>query len=237
MILLYLATPFLRWRCFSIRYIYTYRYTYMHTQVHTCIHKHTYIIMYIHTDIQTYIQMYRHSYIQTYNIIQTYTYRHSDTYTYILARAWTNWPKPVTYSHYGIEQFSSSMDSSINKLNNYQYTTVKVNVCHMSAIAEACYWGLSDVHECSGVHWMPLVGLYGQRLCWKSPPNNNVGHGFSFILWQFECNGASLGAISPWRLQSSAETCHFVAPSTPIEVLMVLIKCHLLVGNLDSYAL
>ena len=48
-----------------------------------------------------------------------------------------------------------------------------------------------------------------------------VGHWFSYVLWQFECNGASLWAISPWKLQSSAVTRHFVAPhhhppSTPV---------------------
>ena len=29
---------------------------------------------------------------------------------------WPALPKPATYAHYGEEQFSSSMDSSINKL-------------------------------------------------------------------------------------------------------------------------
>ena len=31
----------------------------------------------------------------------------------------------ANYAHHGKEQFSSSMDSSINKLTNYQYTTTK----------------------------------------------------------------------------------------------------------------
>ena len=34
-------------------------------------------------------------------------------------------PKPATYAHYGKEQFLPSMDSSIKKLTNCQYTTAK----------------------------------------------------------------------------------------------------------------
>ena len=81
---------------------------------------------------------------------------------------WPDSPKPSTYAHHGKGQFSSLMDSSINKLTIYQYTTAKINV-DGSAFAEAHFWGLSDVHECSGVHWTPLVGLYRQTPCWKSP--------------------------------------------------------------------
>ena len=33
--------------------------------------------------------------------------------------------KPATYAHHVNEQFSPSMDSSINKLTNCQYTTAK----------------------------------------------------------------------------------------------------------------
>ena len=75
-------------------------------------------------------------------------------------------PKPATNAHHVKEQFSLSMESSVNKLTNCQYTTAK---CWQSALAEACFWGLSDVHECSGVHWMSLVGFYRQQPCWKSP--------------------------------------------------------------------
>ena len=43
----------------------------------------------------------------------------------------------------------------------------------------------------------------------------------SYIVWYFECNGASFQAILPKKLLSSAVTCYFVAthhspPSTPI---------------------
>ena len=92
-----------------------------------------------------------------------------------------------------------------------------------SAFAEACFWGLSDIHECSGVHWLPQVGFYRQPLCWKLLLwlVDDIGHGFSYILWQFEYNGASLWAISPWKLLSLAVARHFISPlhpppSTPI---------------------
>ena len=35
---------------------------------------------------------------------------------------------------------------------------------------------------------------------------DDIDHWFSYVLWQFECNGASLWAISPWKMQSSAVT-------------------------------
>ena len=38
---------------------------------------------------------------------------------------WPALPKPATYTHHVNEQFLPSMDSSINKLTNYQYTTAK----------------------------------------------------------------------------------------------------------------
>ena len=80
---------------------------------------------------------------------------------------WPALPKPATYAHHVKEHFSPSMDSYINKLTIMASTPLP-NV-DRSAFAEACIWGLSDVHKCSGVHWMPLVGLYRQPPCWKSP--------------------------------------------------------------------
>ena len=48
---------------------------------------------------------------------------------------WPALPKPATYAHHVNEQFSPSMDSSINKLTNCQYTTAKCwRVCF--------YWGM-----------------------------------------------------------------------------------------------
>ena len=59
------------------------------------------------------------------------------------------------------------------------------------------FWGLSEVQECSGVHWVSLVGLHWLLLCWKSSPNSMiyVDYGFSYILWQFEFNEALSMAI------------------------------------------
>ena len=66
--------------------------------------------------------------------------------------------------------------------------------------------------ECLRVHWMQLVGFYRQSPCWKSPRKlvDDIGHGFSYIFWQFQCNGASLWNVSPWKLLSSAVARYFV---------------------------
>ena len=120
------------------------------------------------------------------------------------------WPallKPSTYTHHGKEQFSSSMDSSINKLPNYQYTTAKCWwVCF--------YWGLflrpvrhPRVLRCP----LNATGRFVQAATLLEITTwlvNDIGHGFSYILWQFECNEASLWEISTWKLQSSAVACH-----------------------------
>ena len=70
---------------------------------------------------------------------------------------WLNLWKPTTYTQWQ-KLFSSLIDSSINKLITHHYTTAKRwLVCF-------CFLGLSDVHKCSAVHWMPLVGLYRHYL-------------------------------------------------------------------------
>ena len=135
---------------------------------------------------------------------------HAERYT------WPALPKPATYAHHVNEQFSPSMDSSINKLTNCQYTTAKCwQVCFC--------WGLflRSVRR-PRVLGCPLdatgIGLYRQPPCWKSGTIrlvDDIDHGFSYVLWQFECNGASLWAISPWKMQSSAVTRHFVATPHP----------------------
>ena len=81
---------------------------------------------------------------------------------------WLDLPKPATYAHSGKEHFSSPIHRSINKLTNYHNTSAKFD---WSALSEAYFWGLSDVHERLGVHWMPLVSLYSQPPCWKSLPD------------------------------------------------------------------
>ena len=93
------------------------------------------------------------------NLIITYV-----TYNYSLFHIWLDLPKLATYTHNDKECFSVSVYSSINKLTNYCNTNAKG---WLPAFSEACFWGLSDVHECLGVHWMPLVCLYRQLLCWN----------------------------------------------------------------------
>ena len=124
---------------------------------------------------------------------------------------WPALPKPATYAHHVNEQFSPSMDSSINKLTNSQYTTAKCwQVCFS--------WGLflrpvrrPRVLGCpldaTGrlVQATTLLEITIQLV-------DDIDHWFSYVLWQFECNGASLWAISLWKMQSSAVTCHSVAP-------------------------
>ena len=47
--------------------------------------------------------------------------------------------------------------------SNKLFTTTplpRVLICFF----DACFWGLSNVHECLGLHWIPLIGLYRQPL-------------------------------------------------------------------------
>ena len=48
-----------------------------------------------------------------------------NTVKYCGLHMWPALPKPATYTHHVKEQFSPSMDSSINELTNCQYTTAK----------------------------------------------------------------------------------------------------------------
>ena len=127
---------------------------------------------------------------------------------------WPALPKPATYTHHVKEQFSLSMDSSINKLTNCQYTTSK---CWQVCI----FWSLflrpvrhSRVLGCplNATGWLVQATTLLEitiRL------DDDIGYWFSYVLWQFECNGASLWAISPWKMQSSTVIRHFVAPTIP----------------------
>ena len=133
----------------------------------------------------------------------------------------------------------------INKLTNYRYTTAK---CWWSAFAEACFWGLSDVHECLHVHWMPPVGLYRQPPHGKLPHNwlmIYIGHGFSFILWQLSAVlvGLLVGHFSLKLTQLSC--CLPLYGSQPTPTIHPYIStCGVdknyvskLAGNSDSYVL
>ena len=134
--------------------------------------------------------------------------------TVLLIRMWPALLKPTTYAHYSKEQFSSWMNSPINKLTNYQYTTAKCWwVCFCWGLflrPVRCPWVLGCPLNATG--WLVQAATLLEittRLV------DDIGHGFSYILWQFECNGASLWAISPWKLQSSAVACHFMASCHP----------------------
>ena len=127
---------------------------------------------------------------------------------------WPALPKPATYAHCAKKQFSLSIESSISKLTNYQYNTVK---CWW-----VCFcWGLflrpirrPGVPVCplTITGWLVQATTLLEIITWLV---DDIGHGISYVLWQFECNGASLWAISPWKLLKSAVTCHFVAPHHP----------------------
>ena len=133
-------------------------------------------------------------------------------------------PKPSTYAHHGKEQFSSSMDSSINKLTIYQYTTAKCWwVCFCWGLflrPVRCPWVLGCPLNATGwlVQAATLLEIITRLV-------DDIGHRFSYILWQFECNGASLWAISPWKLLSSAVARHVVAPHHPTPSTPIISAC------------
>ena len=98
---------------------------------------------------------------------------------------WPDLPKPSTYAHHVKEQFSSSMDSSINKLTNYQYTTAKCWwVCF--------YWGLflrSIRHPWALGCPLNATGWLVQAATLLEITTrlvDDIGHGFSYI-----CDGLS----------------------------------------------
>ena len=63
-----------------------------------------------------------------------------------LCKMGTAMPIPTTYAHSGKEWFSLPINSSI------QITTTLLPKVDQIASARVCFLGLSDVHECLGVH-------------------------------------------------------------------------------------
>ena len=118
-----------------------------------------------------------------------------------LCNMWPALPKPATYPHHVKGHFSPSMDSSINKLTNCQYTTAKCwQVCFC--------WGLflrpvrrPRVLGCplNATGWLVQATTLLEITIWLV---DDIGHWFSYVLWQSECNGASLWAISPWKCRA-----------------------------------
>ena len=105
------------------------------------------------------------------------------------------------------ERFSSSIDSSVNKLTNCHNTTAtRWLVCF--------FWGLflrrvrhPRVLRCSlnATGWLIQVATLLKITTWLI---HDVGYGFSYILWHFECNGASFQASSSRKLLSFTVTGH-----------------------------
>ena len=133
---------------------------------------------------------------------------------YIHTYMWPELPKPATYIHNGKEHFSSPIDSSIKKLTNCHNTTA-------TSWLVCFFWGLflgpvrlPWVLRCSlnATGWLVQVATWLKITTWLV---HYVIHGFSYILWYFECNGAPSYAISPRTLLSFAVTRHFVATHHP----------------------
>ena len=105
-------------------------------------------------------------------------------------KMWPDLPKPATYAHNGKECFSSPIDCSINKLINCHNTTA-------TSWLVCFFWGLflrpvrrPRVFRCSlnATGWLVQAATMLKIITWLV---HDVGHGFSYILWHFKCNGAS----------------------------------------------
>ena len=133
------------------------------------------------------------------------------------------------------------MFSSINTPTSYQYITAKINV-DGSAFDKARFWACQtfiSAQVAIARHWLTCTDnhLAGNHTAgwWYRP----------WILWQFECNRATLWAISPWKLLSSTVSHHFLAPHYPqtsalhlyISVCGFDKKLSKMVENSASYAL
>ena len=130
---------------------------------------------------------------------------------------WLDLQKPATYAHNGKERFSSPIDSSINKL----MITTPLPKVDWSAYSEVCFWGQLDAHECSGVHWMPLVSLYRQPPCLKSPPDSlmmltmdlSISCDILSAMWHYS------GPFHPWALLYP--TTSWLPPYTSSSVVLI----------------
>ena len=79
----------------------------------------------------------------------------------LCVRVWLDLQKPATYAHNGKNLFHhQSMAASICQL----ITATPLPKVDWSTFFEACFWGLSDVHECSGVHWCHWSACIGSHL-------------------------------------------------------------------------
>ena len=150
-------------------------------------------------------------------------------------------PKPATYTHHVKEQFSPSMDSSINKLTNCQYTTAKCwQVCFC--------WGLF----LRPVRHPRVLGCPLNDIGWlvqettlleiTTPLVDDKGHEFSYVCFMTVwVQWASL-----WfhleKFRAHAAVCNLLLcgspPSTPyISACGVDKKLSKMAGNSASYTL
>ena len=80
--------------------------------------------------------------------------RSADDYTIVISFA-----KTSPYAYYGKEQFSLSMDSSIDTLTNYQYTTAKLlmGLLLLGFVSKAC-WTSTSAWLSIECHWLAYTG-------------------------------------------------------------------------------
>ena len=105
-----------------------------------------------------------------------------------LCQKWFSLPGPI--------------DSSINKLILCQKFTG-------FAFAEACFWGLSDVHECLGIHWLRPFGLHKQLPCWKSQ-SAMEHHQFRSFHLENCCALPFHGSSPPWHISACSVDKNFL---------------------------
>ena len=123
---------------------------------------------------------------------------------------WLDLQKPATYAHNGIERYSSPMDSSINKLNNYCNTIAKSWLICL-------FWGLflrpvrhPLVLRCllNATSWLLQASTLLKIITWFV---HDVGHGFIYSLWHSECNG-TFYTLKITELCSNLPLCGYSPP-------------------------
>ena len=83
---------------------------------------------------------------------------------------WPNLRKAGFHAHNSKTHISPSNDACILYIN-YPFSQVLVLKISQAVFAVACFWGLSDLHECSGVLQMAPSPLDKQTADCDSPHN------------------------------------------------------------------
>ena len=97
---------------------------------------------------------------------------------------------------------------------------------------------MTNTYESIECLWLACTGSHLQLLEINTWLAHNIGHGFGYILWQFECN-ESVSAISPWRLLISTVIiiCHFMPCTLPLyKCLWCWYKLFKMVRNSANYS-